>query len=494
MDMRYMILFFSFASFLFGQAMDSTMVEDNEYLMSGGVGTITIDGKTYNQLAFRPEIPIWKFGLGLDLAFYFDDEGNFLTDDWKGAGALAQKIMYFRYGRPYDKYYFRAGLLQDVTLGYGILVNHYTNGLEYPAAKQMGLTGKMKTKFGGMEFFSSNIEESFVGVRIFINPASKLEIGLSVVRDGNMYDGLKDSDGDGYPNLLDGFPNDANSYLDSDGDGLADNDPDELDVDGDGITDNLDFLNSIGLDQIDDKIDVNEDPFQVNEETKHGISAVALDIGYPIYESGNMRLTTYAQLGVFSLFYNGIEEIKEYPVGFAPGIRLDSGPLAIFGEYRNFSTQFVSEFFNRTYDLERSIIADGQVHTKDELVTATSFPKRKGWMAGADMNFGSFGSFNATLQNMTTDNISDKSIYSELKLNVSKIPKMRSAEAFYQQTNVENWLKLESESAILGYKIGFDISEGVLLFYKFQKTFSDSNGDGELEPITLTQIETAFNF
>ena len=115
-------------------------------------------------------------------------------------------------------------------------------------------------------------------------------------------------------------------------------------------------------------------------------------------------------------------------------------------------------------------------------------------MAGADMNFGSFGSFNATLQNMTTDNISDKSIYSELKLNVSKIPKMRSAEAFYQQTNVENWLKLESESAILGYKIGFDISEGVLLFYKFQKTFSDSNGDGELEPITLTQIETAFNF
>ena len=478
-----------FSVFLWGQVADST---SESFSMSGGVGTVTIDGKTYNQLAFRPEIPIWKFGIGLDLAFYFDDEGNFLTDDWEGAGALAQKIMYFRFGKPYDKFYFRAGLLQDVTLGYGILVNHYTNGLEYPAVKQMGLTGKFKTNFGGLEFFSSNLEESFYGFRAFFNPVSKLEIGFSFVQDGNMFGGLKDSDGDGYPDALDGFPDEPDSCLDSDGDGIPDND--DLDADGDGITDNLEFLESIGIGQIDNSIDVDENPFKITDSNKHKFSAFAFDIGYPIYESGNMRLTTYAQLGFFYSMKNEETEKYKRPVGFAPGVRLDSGPFAVFAEYRNFSTQFVSEFFNRTYDLERATISGDSVQTKDAMLTATDFPQRQGWMAGTSVHFGSFGNFGVTLQNMTSGEIVDKSIYSSLKLNVSKIPKMKSAEAFYQQTNVEDWFELESESAILGYKIGFDVSDGVALFYKFQKTFTDADGDGNFEPVTFTQIETAFQF
>ncbi|MBL7052935.1 MAG: hypothetical protein ISS00_04215 [Candidatus Marinimicrobia bacterium] len=486
--MRSLILLFSVI--LWGQVADST---GEKFSMSGGVGTVTIDGKTYNQLAFRPEIPIWKFGIGLDLAFYFDEEGNFLTDDWEGAGALTQKIMYLRFGKPYDKYYFRAGLLQDVTLGYGILVNHYTNGLKYPAVKQMGLTGKIKTDFGGLEFFSSNLEQSFFGVRAFINPASKLEIGLSVVKDGNMFDGLTDSDGDGYPNLLDGFPDDANSHLDSDGDGEPDDT--DKDADGDGITDNEDFLHSIGIyDTLDHSVDVDENPFQITDANRHSISAFALDIGYPIYESGNMRLTTYAQLAAYSQFYNDSTGKYEHPVGFAPGIRLDSGPVSVFTEYRNFSTKFVSEFFNRTYDIERATVFGDTVQTKDEMLTAEKYPKRAGWMAGANIDFGTFGSFGATFQNMTAGEIVDKSIYSTLKLNVSKIPKMQSAEAFYQQTNVEDWFTPKSESTILGYRIGFDVSDGVTLFYKFQKTFSDTDGDGILEPITFTQIETAFSF
>ena len=50
--------------------------------MGLGVGSVTIDGMLYNQIALRPEINIGKIGIGLDLVFYIDNEGNIRQDDW----------------------------------------------------------------------------------------------------------------------------------------------------------------------------------------------------------------------------------------------------------------------------------------------------------------------------------------------------------------------------------------------------------------------------
>ena len=44
--------------------------------MGLGIGSATLDGVLYNQLALRPEINIWKIGIGLDLILYIDNEGN----------------------------------------------------------------------------------------------------------------------------------------------------------------------------------------------------------------------------------------------------------------------------------------------------------------------------------------------------------------------------------------------------------------------------------
>ena len=49
---------------------------------TGAFGTVTMDGKIWNQLSFRPEIPFGKFGLVLDIVFYFDENGNLHKDEW----------------------------------------------------------------------------------------------------------------------------------------------------------------------------------------------------------------------------------------------------------------------------------------------------------------------------------------------------------------------------------------------------------------------------
>ena len=111
---------------------------------NASVGSVTIDGKIYNQISFRPEIPMGKLKLGLDLYFYLDDEGNFYDKPWdfssgeKAFRNILDKILYLQYGGPYDKVYFRLGGMPNTTLGYGIIVNQYNNTLEYPNIRRLG--------------------------------------------------------------------------------------------------------------------------------------------------------------------------------------------------------------------------------------------------------------------------------------------------------------------------------------------------------------------
>ena len=70
---------------------------------NASVGSVTIDGKIYNQISYRPEIPMGKLKLALDLYFYIDDEGNFYEKPWdfstgkKAFENILDKILYLQY-------------------------------------------------------------------------------------------------------------------------------------------------------------------------------------------------------------------------------------------------------------------------------------------------------------------------------------------------------------------------------------------------------------
>ena len=46
----------------------------------GAIGSVTIDGKVWNQVAMRPVIPLGNWAVALDLVIYFDAEGNIHSD------------------------------------------------------------------------------------------------------------------------------------------------------------------------------------------------------------------------------------------------------------------------------------------------------------------------------------------------------------------------------------------------------------------------------
>ena len=222
--------------------------------MQGAFGAVTIDGKVWNQIALRPVVPFGKFAVALDLVFYFDQDGNIHQDEWDFSSpentknTIIDKIYYIRYGLKNDPLYFKIGSLDRVDLGYGILVNAYSNAIQYPQVRKVGLDYKIKTKLGTVQGFVNDFKENIglTGLRVKSPLISSLPIGVSIVVDRNQYLGLRDADSDGVPDIIDAFPSNSDFSMDSDDDGLADLDPNELDRDGDGYLDagNLDDIHA----------------------------------------------------------------------------------------------------------------------------------------------------------------------------------------------------------------------------------------------------------
>ena len=88
-------------------------------------------------------MPIWKFGVFFDVELFIDDQGKISDKGWnfkdEPLDAITRKIRYIRFGKEEDPLFIKFGGLSSVTLGYGFLVDRFTNMLHYPDQKLLGL-------------------------------------------------------------------------------------------------------------------------------------------------------------------------------------------------------------------------------------------------------------------------------------------------------------------------------------------------------------------
>jgi len=487
--------------------------------VQGAFGAVTIDGKIWNQIALRPTVPIWKFGIALDLVFYIDADGNIHDDEWDFSDAEAikntiiDKVYYIRYGQKNDPVYFRVGALDRVNLGYGILVNNYTNAIEYPQVRKVGMDFRLKHKNFTAQGFINDFKENigFSGVRVQTPVLAGIPIGISMVVDRNQYLGLKDSDGDGRPDIVDDFPDEKRWWLDSDNDGLADSDPLEWDIDGDGVTDTLDS-NIPGWNTdpyvLDSLILRDPEPLNILKESDP-IGAISFDVGYPVMAESKMSLSIYAQ--VAKLIGETIDPTADSTVSLGSGIiplglSGKFGPLRVNLEYRmKPKGNFEFGYWNRTYELERAAM---MIDASDQALISTKernlgrFGPQKGLFASAKVKIGGIFQWKASYQNLQGEMYSSEtndfeeetaqSFYTAFSINKA-INRLKHATLFYEQKNVPNPFNFTySESTIMGYKIGLELGSGMMLNYTFQRTFRLDNS-GDLKPINISGIETSFN-
>ena len=497
---------------------DGGMFGDN-LAMDAAFGAVTIDGKLYNQLALRPDISFGKFGMGLDLIIYIDQDGNILTEQWTKPKNLVDKILYIRWAQPGDPFFFRVGTLDNVTLGYGLFMGGYSNMMQYPSNRKTGMHAGVKVGPVGVETMVANFKEitnnpnfgfGLAGIRGTYS-LGKLTFGATAITDYNQYLGLKDADGDGFPDLVDGTPENAYTdpkmNVDSDGDGVPDGiDPDR---DGNGYTDNSQNSNPNNDLGFDPSV-LKADPFNVHDDP-HAITALSVDIGYPVLSNDWLNLMVFGEFGKYAGKTYTVYT-RDSPTGYetkygwgmaAPGIRANIFKIVNLGlEWRMSGGNFIYGLFDQNYDIERVSFDDvpgmGLVPvTRYEML----FP--------SDPLKGIFGSLGVSIFNIITVNgayqdmrqsggVPVKGIYGDIALASGIIPKIKDARAYITRMNVDDPWDFQSEGTLMGYRVSAELAGGVMLTWDFRQTYRDLDGNGIIdqpdETITSTSIETGFSF
>ncbi|MBT4927809.1 hypothetical protein HON17_06285 [bacterium] len=497
---------------------DAPSAPKKPFGMGLGIGSATIDGTLYNQLALRPEINLSGIGIGLDLVVYMDDEGNIRQDEWDfddNPDLIYDKILYIRYGEKSSPIWAKYGSIENMTLGQGGLMKGYSNMMEFPTVRRVGINTGFNIGSIGGEVFLSNIKDFSRGGTIFglraqykISDNLPITIGLNYISDANMFSAMKDKDGDSFPDVFDDFPTDSTLWNDTDGDGWADpghglSVPDSLiDIDADG--DNI-------VDTIDDSVMIKARPFSINDN-KASVSAWSFDVSYPVLTSKMLSLTVYTEFN--SLMFPEVSTIGESsdtlfyrPERSGSGITLPGIRSKLFGlldlslEYRSVQGSFVPQFFDQAYDLNRVLsVSQGTsttVKTKDMSIFEDYDNKASssGVYGSANMSILNLLNFNASYASMKADTLEFNSFNSVLTLNTDNIPKLSVATAFYRRNNDKDPFDFKNPSAntVMGYRVGYEMSEGVSLIWEYSEFYRD-NGSGELEPVRQTKVETAFSF
>ncbi|MFA8436550.1 MAG: hypothetical protein ACEPOZ_18735 [Marinifilaceae bacterium] len=184
------------SSFNFDNSFTSLSLMDSTSYLTGALGITRIGGQNYAGMRFQPELNLGKIGFGLDIPLYFNlDNGNFYSDEFKKDAGVLRLISYFRYGRKkQDPVFFKIGELKGERIGYGSLVNNYSNSVSFENRK-VGFTYDIivKKTFGVEGLYSDFNLESFnlFAIRPYVRPFGQsdipviktLDFGFTFVKD-----------------------------------------------------------------------------------------------------------------------------------------------------------------------------------------------------------------------------------------------------------------------------------------------------------------------
>ncbi|WP_319562280.1 FecR family protein [Marispirochaeta sp.] len=186
------------------------------------IGTVTLDGFTFSKFILQPNFSVGDFNVGLYLPVIYntnlfdpedwykpDDnyEWSFGTDQDNTADAardalrdLVLKIRYIEYGDNRDAFFLKAGKINNVTLGHGIIMNRFANDTDFPALRMVGLnTGFNTDKWTIESVFNDLAEPEIMGGRIGYRPLGQiipLGFGISSMVDTAPAADLDDKAGD----------------------------------------------------------------------------------------------------------------------------------------------------------------------------------------------------------------------------------------------------------------------------------------------------------
>ncbi len=283
-------------------------------MFDGGMGLNWIDGELYYTFHLRPEIALGNFGVGLDLTFDINRNGNIRKENFNSITDYLSIIRYVRYGVKNDPVYIKLGALDYYTLGHGSIISLYNNSPSYDARKIGLVTDIDFGNFGFESIYSDFAQAGIVGIRGYVRP-------------------LKFSSAGEIP-IIGNF---------------------EV-----GATYAGDFNRNAGI--ISGHFDRTANKF-ISDNNKGVMNIVGLDAGLPIISTGMLKTVLYADYS----------KIINFGSGVATGIMVNLNGLGLVNasvklERRFNNKRYIASYFNSLYELQRFQVdtASGTFSSKAE--------------------------------------------------------------------------------------------------------------------------------
>jgi|YNPMSStandDraft_2_1061718.scaffolds.fasta_scaffold00004_77 hypothetical protein len=191
------IFLFIFNLIIFAQEQDNKFFDMSMYM-----GNAVINGVTYFTISLRPTLTFGKFSIGFDLYFELDQNANLRKEGDKYVGWATwqdwiNKILFIQYGFKGEPIYAKIGVIEDATLGHGLIMQNYSNALYFPEIRKTGfafdLDGLLfNFPYVGFESFIDDLKDPDIfGFRIYTRPLlflqvpiiNQLRLGFSIVSD-----------------------------------------------------------------------------------------------------------------------------------------------------------------------------------------------------------------------------------------------------------------------------------------------------------------------
>lgn len=163
----------------------SASIEGGEFDMGGMMkktnslgayfGYTNIGGENVVGFRLQPDLQIGKLGVGLDIPVQFSiTNKKFRTEEFKDGVGLLRMIRFLSWGtKKQDDYYIKVGDLTGSFLGYGMLINNYSNSISVDKRKIGVDLDFCFGKMWGIEVLYSDVNVkslNLIGIRPYIRP------------------------------------------------------------------------------------------------------------------------------------------------------------------------------------------------------------------------------------------------------------------------------------------------------------------------------------
>lgn len=442
------------------------------------VGSVVIDGVTYQKIEGQPIIRVGKLQAGLSLRLYLDSEnklkdadGNGKPDEWETWRDVVSKILFIQYARKGAKpLYGRLGDIYSAKLGHGFIMDRFKNNLNDLARRKIGMEFDLDLKKFGFESMTNDITKfDIVGVRPYFRPFSRsnikllknMAVGVSLVMDRNIVSNYED--------MHFGFNENIS------------------DADKDGIIDEP-YVEKLNLNIPDTYVDkVFNSPYDTayNELKNKALTCFGFDIETVLFENSFIRAKLY---GDFAF-------IKDYGAGFAfPGIEgYILGFLRMKGEFRSYDSDFIPSIFDGYYESKRMRLTDDSIVTiLDDLDVRKNGERKSGGYFQIGYEKSRYVYFLASYENYMNDRPRLYGVFEIKPELVQRYSNQRlGLKVTYEQRNLPpiREFSFKNENTIMRTIITYGVSANVDMKYIYIRTF-DSYG----RPTDSTSIEMSMRF